>query len=52
MERVNAIIEQYIWIYMLYLQDDWIDWLVFTKFTANNSVLEIIKVSPFLANYG
>jgi len=37
---------------MSYLQDDWIDWLVFTKFTANNSVLETIKVSPFLANYG
>jgi len=28
------------------------DWLAFTKFTANNSVLETIKVSPFLANYG
>jgi len=27
------------------------DWLVFTKFTANNSVSETIKVSPFLANY-
>ena len=28
------------------------DWLVFTKFTANNSILETIKVFPFLANYG
>jgi len=44
--------EQYIRIYTLYLQDDWIDWLIFTKFTVNNSVLETIKVSPFLANYG
>jgi len=52
MERANAIIEQYIWIYTSYLQDDWIDWLAFTKFTANNSVLETIKVSLFLANYG
>ena len=52
MERVNAIIEQYIWIYTLYLQDNWIDWLIFTKFTAKNSVLEIIKVSLFLVNYG
>jgi len=52
MERVNAIMEQYIWIYTLYLQDDWIDWLIFAKFTANNSVLETIKVSLFLANYG
>jgi len=52
MEYVNAIIEQYIWIYMLYLQDDWIDWLIFTKFTVNNSVLETTKVFLFLANYG
>ena len=27
------------------------DWLTFTKFTINNSVLETIKVSLFLANY-
>jgi len=28
------------------------DWLAFTKFTTNNSVLKTTKVSPFLANYG
>jgi len=28
------------------------DWLIFTEFTVNNSVLETIKVSLFLANYG
>ena len=37
---------------MLYLQDDWIDWLAFAEFTVNNSILETTKVSPFLANYG
>ena len=36
---------------MSYLQDDWINWLTFTKFTTNNSVLETMKVSLFLANY-
>jgi len=51
-ERINAIMEQYIRIYTSYLQDDWIDWLTFTNFTANNSILKTIKVSPFLANYG
>jgi len=51
-KRANAIIEQYIRIYTSYLQDDWIDWLIFTKFTTNNSVLETIKVFLFLANYG
>jgi len=43
--------EQYIWIYTLYLQDNWMDWLVFAKFIVNNSVLKTTKVSPFLANY-
>jgi hypothetical protein len=28
------------------------DWLAFAEFTINNSVLETIKISPFLANYG
>ena len=51
MEHINAIIEQYIWIYTLYLQNNWIDWLAFTKFTANNFILETIKVSLFLVNY-
>ena len=51
MECINAIIEQYIRIYTSYLQDDWINWLAFTKFTANNSVLKTTKVSLFLANY-
>jgi len=27
------------------------DWLIFAEFTINNSVLETIKVSLFLANY-
>ena len=52
MKYINAIIEQYIRIYTSYLQDDWINWLVFAEFTVNNSVLETTKVSPFLANYG
>ena len=51
-EHINTIIEQYIRIYTSYLQNDWIDWLIFTKFTANNSVLKTIRVSSFLANYG
>ena len=50
-ERVNAIIEQYIRIYISYLQDNWINWLAFAKFTANNFILKTTKVSLFLANY-
>ena len=51
MECVNAVMEQYIWIYTSYLQNNWINWLAFAEFIVNNSVLETIKVSLFLANY-
>jgi len=51
MEHINAVMEQYIQIYMLYLQDDWMNWLTFAEFTANNFVSETIKISLFLANY-
>jgi len=51
MECVNAVMEQYIQIYTLYLQNDWMNWLAFAKFTANNFVSETTKIFLFLANY-
>jgi len=51
MEHINAVMEQYIQIYMLYLQNNWINWLAFAEFTANNPVSKTTKVSLFLANY-
>ncbi|MBW0572041.1 hypothetical protein O181_111756 [Austropuccinia psidii MF-1] len=36
-ERVNQILEQYLWMYVSYHQDDWNTWLPLAKFAYNNS---------------
>jgi hypothetical protein len=51
-ERANAIMEQYLWAYVNYQQDDWACFLPMAEFTANNHVSETTGISPFFANYG
>ena len=36
-ERYNATIEQYLWLYMNYLQNDWVEWLALAEFTYNQN---------------
>ncbi|MBW0557037.1 hypothetical protein O181_096752 [Austropuccinia psidii MF-1] len=36
-ERVNHIIEQYLWMYVSYHKDDWNTWLPLSGFSYNNS---------------
>jgi hypothetical protein len=48
---MNAILEQYLRAYVLYLQDDWAEWLASAKFASNSQVSETTKVSPFFALY-
>jgi hypothetical protein len=36
MERMNAVMEQYLRAHVNYLQDDWAEWLLLAEFTANN----------------
>ncbi|MBW0465897.1 hypothetical protein O181_005612 [Austropuccinia psidii MF-1] len=36
-ERVNQILEQYLWIYFSYHQDDWHTWLPLANFSYNNA---------------
>ena len=42
-------------VYVIYLKDDWTDYLFLTKFltkfAANNKVLESTILSPFFANF-
>jgi len=45
-ERMNAVMEQYLWSYVNYLQDDWAEWLPIAKFVSNNHTLETTAVSP------
>ncbi|MBW0551521.1 hypothetical protein O181_091236 [Austropuccinia psidii MF-1] len=50
-ERVNQILEQYLWIYVSYHQDDWHTWLPLAEFAYNNAEHSSKKshhFSPFM----
>ncbi|MBW0537820.1 hypothetical protein O181_077535 [Austropuccinia psidii MF-1] len=51
-ERVNHILEQYLWMYVSYHQDDWNTWLPLAEFAYNNSDHSSTKQSPFFTVYG
>ncbi|MBW0542637.1 hypothetical protein O181_082352 [Austropuccinia psidii MF-1] len=51
-ERVNRILEQYLWMYVIYHQDDWNTWLPLAEFSYNNSDHPSTKQSPFFTVYG
>jgi hypothetical protein len=51
-ERINAILEQYLRAYMNFRQNNWVDWLPLAEFASNNAVSETTGFSPFFANYG
>jgi hypothetical protein len=52
MERINAILEQYLWAYCNYQQNNWNQLLPMAEFCYNNSRSGTTKVFPFFANYG
>ncbi|MBW0498532.1 hypothetical protein O181_038247 [Austropuccinia psidii MF-1] len=45
-ERVNQILEQYLWMYVSYHQDDWNTWLPLAEFAYNNCDHSSKKQSP------
>jgi hypothetical protein len=49
-EWMNAVMEQYLWAHVNYLQDDWAEWLPLAEFAANNQASETTGSSPFFAN--
>ncbi|MBW0568739.1 hypothetical protein O181_108454 [Austropuccinia psidii MF-1] len=51
-ERVNQILEHYLWIYVSYHQDDWNTWLPLAEFAYNNSDHSSTKKLPFFTIYG
>jgi hypothetical protein len=51
-ERMNTVIEQYLWPDVNYLQDDWAEWLPLVEFTTNNQALETTGLSLFFTNKG
>ena len=50
-KNANAVLEQYLWAYVVYLQDDWVNWLLSAEFTANNQFSEITQHFSFFVNY-
>jgi hypothetical protein len=52
MERINAILEQYLRAYCNYQQNNWKQLLPMAEFCYNNSQSETTTVSPFFANFG
>src|SRR5436305_11747149 len=51
-EALNLVLEQYLWIFCTYHQDDWVELLPFAEFSYNNSVSTSTKMTPFYAIYG
>ncbi|MBW0567706.1 hypothetical protein O181_107421, partial [Austropuccinia psidii MF-1] len=51
-ERVNQILEQYLWMYFSYHQDDWHTWLPAAEFVYNNAEHSSTKQSTCFTIYG
>src|SRR5258708_26336837 len=51
-ERINQVLEQYLWAYMNYQQDNWAPLLPLAEFTYNNAMSATTGVSPFFVNKG
>ncbi|MBW0500634.1 hypothetical protein O181_040349 [Austropuccinia psidii MF-1] len=51
-ERVNQILEHYLWMYVSYHQDDWNIWIPLFEFSYNNAEHSSTKQSPFFTIYG
>jgi hypothetical protein len=51
-ERVNQVLEQYLRIYINYLQDDWTELLPIAEFVYNNTPHDSTGMTPFFANKG
>jgi hypothetical protein len=51
-ERVNQIIEHYLWTFVNERQDDWADWLPIAEFSHNNHVHAATRKTPFEADTG
>ena len=51
-ERTNQTLEQYLWVYCNYQQDNWAELLPLAEFAYNNAPSATTRVSPFFANKG
>jgi len=45
-------LEQYLWVYINYQQDDWVNLLPLAEFACNNTLHSATMVTPFFTNKG
>ena len=50
-KRFNQILEQYLWCYVNYQQDNWIKWLSRAQFAYNDSIHSSTEMISFFAEY-
>ncbi|KIN99072.1 hypothetical protein M404DRAFT_30866 [Pisolithus tinctorius Marx 270] len=51
-KQANQTLEQYLWVYCNYQQDNWAELLPLAEFAYNNALSATTSVSPFFANKG
>ncbi len=51
-EQINQVLEQYLWAYMNYQQDNWEALLPVAEFAYNNAPSATMGMSPFFTNKG
>lgn len=51
-KNANKVIKNYLHAYISYTQDNWIDYLPMAKFTANNYINILTKISLFFVDNG
>src|SRR5258708_12576617 len=51
-QHANQVLEQYLWTYTNYQQDDWAMLLLMAEFAYNNATNVMMGVSPFFVNKG
>ena len=51
-EQVNQVLEEYLWVYINYQQDNWVNLLPLAKFAYNNTSHLATMVTPFFVNKG
>ena len=50
-ERINQILEDYLRMYVLHRQDDWVQWLLLAEFAYNNKKSSTTEHLPFYIWY-
>jgi hypothetical protein len=51
-EQMNGSVDQYLWVFVNHLLDDWVQRLPLAEFGVMNGVSEVMKCTPFFTIQG